>query len=229
MSERFYINWPLSPGPVVLDGPEARHLATVCRLRPGDRVQLFNGDGSEYPARVEEVGKRSVALTVEAVETPARELSFQLEVAAPLPKGDRTHFLIEKLTELGVARFVPLLCERSVIEPREGKLEKLQRIVIEASKQCGRNRLMEIGEPVSWAEYAPARGDELRYLAHSSTAQSAGVDEAPAIRCVVGPEGGFSPAEIELAQSNDWRLVDLGATILRIETAAIALATRVRS
>src|SRR5262245_8562482 len=139
MSERFYINCPLSPGLVELDGPEARHLATVCRLRPGDAVTLFNGDGLEYPARVTQVGKKQVSVEVLAVESPQRELGFPLVVAAPLPKGDRAQFLIEKLTELGVTNFVPLSTARSVVHPRETKIEKLERYVIEASKQCGRN------------------------------------------------------------------------------------------
>src|SRR3954454_6776548 len=101
MSERYYINLPLHPGPVELTGPEAHHLATVCRLRPGDAVCLFNGDGREYPAEVTEVGRRSVALIVLAVESPPREVGFRLEVASALPKGDRAQVLVEKLTELG--------------------------------------------------------------------------------------------------------------------------------
>src|SRR5262245_42151837 len=102
MSERFYINCPLQPGPVLLEGAEAHHLSAVCRLRPGDAVCLFNGDGREYPAHVVAVGKRQVSLQIDACQSPERELGFPLEVAAPLPKGDRGQFLVEKLTELGV-------------------------------------------------------------------------------------------------------------------------------
>src|SRR5262245_13755621 len=99
MAERFYVNRALGPGRVELEGPEAHHLATVCRLRPGDAVYLFNGDGREYPAEVVEAGRRRVALDVRGAESPARELPFRLELAAPLPKGDRAAFLVEKLTE----------------------------------------------------------------------------------------------------------------------------------
>src|SRR3954471_17098144 len=127
MSERFYINLPLCPGPITLDGPEAHHLATVCRLRPGNEVCLFNGDGREYPARITHAARREIALEILDVQQPERELPFMLEVAAPLPKGDRSQFLVEKLTELGARRFVPLACRRSVIHPREGKREKLER------------------------------------------------------------------------------------------------------
>src|SRR3954464_9869573 len=108
MSERFYTNCELAPGPVELDGPEAHHLAAVCRLRPGDLVCLFNGDGSEYPANVVEVAKKHVGLFVLECKSIDRELGRCLEIAVPLPKGDRTQFLVEKLTELGVTAFAPL-------------------------------------------------------------------------------------------------------------------------
>ena len=100
MADRFYLNCPLQPGLVELTGPEAHHLATVCRLRPGDQVCLFNGTGQEYPAEILQLGRRSVQLQVQEGQTPNRELDFRLEVAAPLPKGDRAQFLLEKLTEL---------------------------------------------------------------------------------------------------------------------------------
>ena len=102
MAERFHVNCELGVGPVELDGPEAHHLATVCRLRPGDAVCLFNGDGHEYPAIIETVARRVVHLRILGVESPRRELPFHLEVAAPLPKGDRAQVLIEKLTELNI-------------------------------------------------------------------------------------------------------------------------------
>src|SRR5438093_5854105 len=139
MADRFYVNCRLAPGPVELRGPEAHHLATVLRARPGDAVCLFNGDGAEYPAIVVEVGRNLVTLNVTGREEPPRELGYGLEVAAPLPKGDRGDFLIEKLTELGVTDFVPLRTQRSIVHPRETRLDKLERAVIEASKQCGRN------------------------------------------------------------------------------------------
>src|SRR5438067_1752195 len=102
MSSRFYVNEPLNPGQtLVLGDAEARHLAVVNRVRPGDQVCLFNGDGLEYPATIADVSRRQVTLKVTAVFAPSRELGFQLELAAPLPKGDRAQFLVEKLTELG--------------------------------------------------------------------------------------------------------------------------------
>jgi 16S rRNA (uracil1498-N3)-methyltransferase len=232
MSERYYLDASLGLGEVVLAGPEAHHLATVCRSRPGDLVCLFNGDGHEYLARVAAAERRRVTLDIFEKASPQRELPFALEVAAPLPKGDRAQYLVEKLTELGVARFVPLSTRRSVVHPREGRLEKLQRYVIEASKQCGRNVLMQVAPVVQWEAYA-RRADlpAARVLAHPGgpgpQGQAAGAGEetpSAAAALAVGPEGGFAEEEVELARAAGWRLLDLGPRILRVETAALVLA-----
>ncbi len=230
MAERFYLNWPLAPGPVDLEGAEAHHLATVCRLGPGDAVCLFNGDGREYPARVVSVQRRRVTLEVGQVANPQREWPLSLEVAAPLPKGDRGHFLVEKLTELGVTAFVPLASRHSVGHPRESRLDKLQRYVIEACKQCGRNVLMQIAPLTQWETYS--RREDLRgvkILAHPGN-QAGAMDHAKLFAApssfflAVGPEGGFTPDEVQQARSAGWHVLDLGPRILRIETAALVLA-----
>src|SRR5262245_15667787 len=108
MADRFYVNCDLTSGSIVLEGAEAHHLRVVCRLRAGDAVCLFNGDGREYPAHVTSLDKKGVTLAVSQAACPQRELGFRLQVAAPVPKGDRAQFLVEKLTELGVTDFVPL-------------------------------------------------------------------------------------------------------------------------
>ena len=228
MSERFYTNCLLEPGPVELEGPEAHHLAAVCRLRQGDRVCLFNGDGADYLATVVDVAKKRISLDVTERRIVERELPFCLELAAPLPKGDRAQFLIEKLTELGVTSFVPLVCERSVIEPKEGTLEKLRRYVIEASKQCGRNVLMRIEAVTAWSKYSLPRDGEIRLFAHPGVGASGAALNGKSCRCVVGPEGGFTSAEVARALANDWLGVDLGPRILRMETAALAMAMEAR-
>jgi 16S rRNA (uracil1498-N3)-methyltransferase len=229
MSERFYVPSPLAEGILVeLEGAEAHHLATVCRLGPSDVVRLFNGDGNEYLARVLDAGRRRVRLEVTARTTPTRELSFALEIAAPLPRGDRAQFLVEKLTELGATRFVPLATRRSVIVPREAHREKLQRYVIEASKQCGRNRLMEVAALTDWPDYCAGSRAEWRVLAHPGGAAgspaSLTVAAGQMVVMAVGPEGGFTEEELELARSSGWQLLDLGPRILRLETAALVLA-----
>jgi 16S rRNA (uracil1498-N3)-methyltransferase len=227
MSNRFYVNYPLAAGRVSLEGSEARHLASVRRLRPGDPVCLFNGDGHEYSAIVVACARKSVELNVAGVASPQRELPFHLEVAAPLPKGDRAQFLLEKLTELGVAAFVPLRTVRSVVHPGETRLEKMQRHVIEASKQCGRNVLMQVASLTQWQDYC-GRTDlpPIRILAHPQSHDDLGTVvplQPQGLALAVGPEGGFTDEEISAAQSHGWRTITLGPRILRVETAAIAL------
>jgi 16S rRNA (uracil1498-N3)-methyltransferase len=220
MSNRFYVNCPLAPGPVEIAGPEAHHLATVMRASPGDAVCLFNGDGADYMAVVTDLRKKSAFLEITERRTPRRELDFRLEVAAPLPKGDRGDFLVEKLTELGVARFVPLRTRRSIVHPR---MERLERGVIEASKQCGRNVLMQVGPLTSWEEYCRDAGlPEQRLIAHPGGAAIPTCQSDVVI--AVGPEGGFTVEEIAAAEAAGWQRVGLGVRILRSETAATALA-----
>jgi 16S rRNA (uracil1498-N3)-methyltransferase len=226
MSDRFFTPQPLGLGPVTLEGDEAKHLGTVRRFGPGDRVMLFNGDGNEYPAMVTESGKRSVALTIYAVESPNRERAFPLTVASAIPKGDRCDFLIEKLVELGVTTFIPLITERSVVIPKPDKREKWDRAVIEASKQCGRNVLMSVDDPCSWdvllqrftdvtARFVLHTGPDLQPLARLS--EPAGI--------AVGPEGGLTESEWSAAVEAGWQLRSLGPRTLRMETAAIAAAS----
>jgi 16S rRNA (uracil1498-N3)-methyltransferase len=224
VADRFFTPDPLGPGEYVLTGPEAHHLAAVRRFAPGDRVTLFNGDGHDYPCAIIGVGKRTVALTVLAPVEVERELSAPLIVASALPKGDRADFLIEKLTELGASRFVPLVTARAVVQPKVSVVEKFQRAVIEASKQCGRNRLMVIDPPQKWAEFV-ARTDlpAARLVLH--TGPDLARAHAPGGCAVaIGPEGGFTSEEIAQATAAGWTAASLGSRVLRIETAAIAAA-----
>jgi 16S rRNA (uracil1498-N3)-methyltransferase len=151
-----------------------------------------------------------------------------LEIAAPFPKGDRGQFLIEKLTELGVLTYVPLRTERSVVHPGETKVEKLRRFVIEASKQCGRNVLMQVSPLTDWTEYCCKEGlPRARYLAHPGTSNDPKlprIELDQEVALAVGPEGGFTDQEVKISQDRDWKTIDLGARMLRVETAAIALA-----
>ena len=222
MAERFYLNCALQQGPIRLEGAEAHHLA-VCRLCPGDHVFLFNGDGRQYSAIIHSLARRSADLEIIGVESPLREHRFRLEVAAPLPKGDRAQFLLEKLTELGVTSFVPLRTRRSVTHPGEGKLEKLERYVIEASKQCGRNVLLKVAHLTDWDFYCKRNDLPVgRVLAHPG-GEDFRFPGNHDLALAVGPEGGFEDGEVALATSCGWRPVDLGSRILRIETAALVL------
>lgn len=221
MSNRFFVSCPLALGPHELDGPEAHHLAHVRRFCVGDSVTLFNGDGHEYPAEVVGLGKKCVQLHIVAIATPRRELPFPLHVAAALPKGDRADFLIEKLTELGATALTPLHTERSVVKVDAGKVEKLQRAVIEASKQCGRNVLLQVHPVATWRDWC-VKQTGVRWLAHTTEAEPMNHPHAVPVVVALGPEGGFAPDEIAGAVAAGWRIGSLGPRILRIETAALA-------
>jgi 16S rRNA (uracil1498-N3)-methyltransferase len=221
MADRFHTPHEIGLGEFALDGPEAHHLATVRRGAVGETIMLFNGDGAEYEAEIIAVGKRTVTLHVRQRREANREREHKITIAAAMPKGDRGDFMIEKLTEVGVARFVPLITERSVVVPKSSRLESLRRSVIEASKQCGRNVLMEIAEAVKWSEFAkrddlPAR----RVLFHPDGEPFAAVDGDAVF--AIGPEGGFTEEEVN---ERGWSRASLGPRILRVETAAIAVAT----
>src|SRR5206468_1292162 len=122
-------------------------------------------------------------------DSPQRELGFTLHIASALPKGDRGDFLIEKLTELGVTDFTPILTERSVVKADAAKAEKLRRAVIEASKQCGRNVLMRVHPPARWAEWC-VRQTGRRLIAHPLGER--GITSPGDAIVAVGPEGGFT-------------------------------------
>jgi 16S rRNA (uracil1498-N3)-methyltransferase len=222
VSDRFFFDGPLGPGDVTLTGAEAHHLTTVRRLGSGAAVTLFNGDGREYPASVVEVGKKRVMLHVTWVETPDRELGFPLHIASALPKGDRGGFLIEKLTELGVTDFTPLLTERAVVKADDAKADKLRRAVIEASKQCGRNVLMRVHPPAKWLDWCVGQIGT-RFLAHLGGGLGAGRPCGEAT-VAIGPEGGFTEPEVQTPCAAGWELVSFGPRTLRVETAAVAAA-----
>jgi 16S rRNA (uracil1498-N3)-methyltransferase len=223
MSERFFVGQPISGDRAKLAGDEARHLATVMRVQLGDRIVLFDGSGAEFLAEVAALRKQAVELTVVERREISREAPREVTLAVALPKGERQKWLVEKATELGAARLVPLMAERGVAEPTPSALDRLRRTVIEASKQCGRNLLMEIAPPAAAIDYLATAGGA-RYVADPAGRPVArialGADAAVAI--AVGPEGGFTAAELDAADFAGWQRVSLGRAILRVETAAIA-------
>jgi 16S rRNA (uracil1498-N3)-methyltransferase len=145
VSRRFYTP-ELRPttAELILAGSEGRHLAVVLRGAPGDRVTLFNGRGLQAEGIVRRVDAQGVLIEITAQLPVTQPHRRQVTLATAVPKGDRFDWLVEKATELGVARLVPLKTARSIVEPRDTRLEKLRRVIVEASKQCGRDDLLEL-------------------------------------------------------------------------------------
>jgi 16S rRNA (uracil1498-N3)-methyltransferase len=233
MSKRFFVEGPINSAEALLAGPEAHHLAHVMRAAVGDEVTLFDGSGREFRARIERIGRSEIQTSILDAMTVDRELPLRCTLAVALPKGDRQAWLIEKAVELGVSRLVPLETKRGVAQPVDKALERLRRGVVEAAKQCGRNRLLEIAPSQTWTELVGTTPVNVwKGFAHPGGQVSLSAVTFPAT-CVgqvddyifgVGPEGGFTDEEVQAAQAAGWHSIDLGPRILRVETAAILLA-----
>jgi 16S rRNA (uracil1498-N3)-methyltransferase len=220
---------------VRLDADEAHHLTRVLRLGPGARAFVFDGEGGEYECEVARVAKHEVELNLlrrldDAVESPLR-----LTLAQALIKGDKFDWVIQKATELGVTQIVPLVTDNADIkrdirraEERAGqRLQRWRRISLEALKQCGRRRLVEICEPAPFDEFcgSPARSACLIFSergGESLSEVSAKLRDVNQLSLCVAPEGGWSEYELRMAASCGFTPVSLGSRILRAETAAIA-------
>ncbi len=230
MSERFLITAAPVDGHVELDGDEARHLVRVMRAQVGDDVVVFDGRGTHWPAQIIGIDRHQVRLEVGHPVSPVAVPGPSLTLAVALPKGERQKWLVEKLTELGVDRLVPLVTERGVVQAKESALERLGRTVIEACKQCGRDLLMEITAPATIRELA-AQAAEATLL----VADPRGESVADSLRqlpqevvVAVGPEGGLTATEMSAAKDLGFGPVALASNMLRVETAAIAAAALIR-
>lgn len=228
---RFFLPTIPAVGSALLDGPEAHHLSHVLRITSGTDVEIFDGRGHSSAATVTRVGKRDVELLVHSSRfTPAPTAELTLAVA--VPKGDRFDWLVEKTVELGVSRLIPLITTRSVVDPRAGKLDRLRQAVVAACKQCRRDHLLEIQTPMCWEEFLDGLSSgNLCWIAHPGGAPIANllpeVRDRPLI-AAIGPEGGFTDEEIAAALQRGANPVSLGDLILRVETAAVAIASLVR-
>jgi len=223
---------------VDLSPEDARHALNVLRLKIGDDVTLFDGRGLEAIGQITECRKAQVEIGIASPQEISRELSGHLQLFVSLPKGDRQKQLVEILVPLGVHSLTPLICQRSVAQPTENAMDRLRRMVIESCKQCGRNQLMSIQPSITLQDLAsPNRtatpqACSLRCFAHPYgkaisllTAFQGQPPKSSTSACVlVGPEGGLTDSEVQHLVGAGWQQVHLGARILRIETAAIAVA-----
>lgn len=233
MADRYFVSSPITGDRARLTDDEARHLAQAMRAKPGAEVVVFDGGGGEWRGRVVSIERNAVEVELLEHRGDDRESAIALTLAVALPKGDRQRWLVEKAVELGVRCLVPLLTERGVAQPVEKAVGRLRRAVIEASKQCGRNRLMEISEPLGWNQWCQAEwpgASMAKLVADPRATQSLSGWLAAAgpgignIAAAIGPEGGLSDAELAVARSRGWLAVNLGPRVLRVETAALYVA-----
>ena len=230
---RFYVPFHAGLKNLWIDSSESHHITHVKRLKVGDNIIVFNGIGDEFEAEIEEIEDNRVKVKINQQKTISKENIVGIDIAFAIPKGKRSHLLIQKCTELGVHKLIPINYARSVVKLKDdcsAKIEKWQKIAIEASKQCGRNTITEIGEVVNFDNILKTVDsyDLSLFACSQSDANNLKntLQEHPKpnnIISFIGPEGGFATNEIEMAIKAGCKFVSLGSRILRIETAAIAV------
>ncbi len=232
MTRRYFCkDIPLAGGLVSLSSEEATHASRVMRARVGDSITLFDGQGNESPATIESLGRSECVCKSDAATRVTRMPPVELHLGVALPKPDRAKELIERLTELGVASVTPITADRTQRAASPSLIHKLKRVVIEACKQCERNVLMRIEDPIASTDFflSAKQGSHpsRRVIAHQGKDCLSRSDlEADAcILFAVGPEGGWTDDEVTLAETNGFERISLGQRIYRIETAAVALAS----
>jgi len=220
---RLFVRQPLSDGAAVeLVASQANYLGSVMRLGVGSELLVFDGQSGEWLARIVEASKKRMTLAVERRTREAEAVPDVWLAFAPVKRA-QTDWLIEKATELGAAKLLPVMTQRTVAE--RVKLERLQTIAIEAAEQCGRTRLPEIAEPVSLKQLLAERDAARRlYFADEGGGEPAsGTFVRGAALILIGPEGGFTDEERSLIRAAPNSVpVSLGPRILRAETAALA-------
>ena len=220
--------------PVALKGSEARHINDVLRLKPGSRICLVDGQGFEYEAVIRRFLANRVELQITDKRPGKKESPVYISVAQALLKDKKMDRLLRHLCELGIARWIPFMCDRSI--PIHGKkrlssrVERWQKIVRESMKQCQRAMLPEIFATMTFEDILDAgRNYDLNILffenesrSHNALMPAAGQSPPKNILLILGPEGGFTDGEINMARAAGFRVAGLGPRILRAETATIA-------
>lgn len=227
---RLYCPLPLVSGQVVDLPPTAARHVQVLRMQPGHTLTLFNGEGGEFSAEVQHMGRSDVRVVVGKHRDAECEAACQVHLAVGMPANERMDWLVEKATELGVTSIQPVVTERSVLrlsgERAQKKREHWQAVAVAACEQCGRNRVPPVHAVRSLSDWLAQPADGLQRLLLSLRAGAGPVQAiAVASRAVTflsGPEGGLSPAEEDAAIAAGFTPVTLGPRVLRAETAPLA-------
>ncbi len=221
----------ISPGILTITGEKARYLATVLRCRPGDPLTIKDSRGNAFASKIVDLGKKNVSVEITGREEAERESPLQMVLAQGLLKGEKMDLVIQKTTELGVQCIRPVVTGRSQVRTTR-KTDRWKKIAEEASRQSGRDRIPDVKEPVTLAEFLgeadmdgiilwEGGGQPLKEALSSAAGSAAGNKPTP-FHILVGPEGGFSAAEVEEASKRGFVVCSFGKRTLRAETASIA-------
>ena len=222
---------------MVLGGGEYNHLKNVLRKQVGDTLLICDGEGHEYDCRISAYEDGNVILSIEETRDGNTELGVSITLYQGLPKKDKFEWILEKAVELGAARVVPVACARSIArwdDParEEKKVKRFQAIAEAASKQCGRGVIPEVGKAMTYAEAmkeAKERCDLILFPYENAEGMAEtenvikSIKKGTSIAVFIGPEGGFAPEEVVIAEESGAKIISLGRRILRTETAAMAV------
>lgn len=231
---RFYVPQPrIVDGILRIEGPEVRHIQKVLRLKKGEAIIVFDGEGKEYEGKIVREGPTSIIVKVEHLLSSKEGSSLEITLAQSLLKGEKMDYLIQKATELGVTRVIPFYSSRSIpLLEKSKKLERhrrWERIAIEASKQSQRLFIPKIDPLCNFSEMLSfASSESLRFILYEKEGRRLkevlkGSKETGNIFFIVGPEGGWNEKEVEEAKGREFVPVHMGRRILRAETVSLCL------
>lgn len=227
---RFFVDSPLPVGGTALiEGADARHIAGALRMTVGEPLTLCDGAGTDYACTITAIDRQTVTAAVDSAAPTLAEPTLAVTLYMGLPKSDKLELIIQKAVELGVTAIVPVVTARSIArwDDRDGdkKLTRWQRIAAEAAGQSGRGLVPTVERPLAFKQALPRLAAENTLLCYEGGGAPIGELVSPAdiaLSLVVGPEGGFDPAEVEAVTAGGGRIATLGPRILRCETAPLA-------
>lgn len=231
---RFYVTKESIRGNVIsITGREAHHILDVMRLKKFDKVIIFDGTGKEYIGYIKDTLKKSLEVEITETRKSSINKSPEITLVQSVPKKEKMDYIVEKSTELGVSSIIPILTDRTIVNWDEAKaraaVERWRKIALEASKQCGRTDIPDIGTITEFTDFVRrSKGYDLILIAalsHGSTRLKDALKEfkGDRIAVLIGPEGDFTPGEISAAKESNFKLVTLGPRVLKSDTAGLAV------
>ncbi len=225
---RIYIDQALAITESVLLNENASHyLSKVLRMQEGRELIVFNGQGGEYSAQIKEVGKKQVSIQINQFTEGNRQSPLELHLAIGISRGERMDWVLQKATELGVTRIIPLITERTEVkikgEKQDKKMQHWQQIIVSACEQCQRNLLPILQEPQAIGDWLKTVSTDCRFVLHHRNDQRMeALGKPESVTLLIGPEGGLNEEEITLAENEKFQSLGLGPRVLRTETAPVA-------
>ena len=231
---RFYVpKESIKGNRIYISGKEAHHILDVMRLKLLDKVVVFDGTGSEYTGIVKEIKNRLLSIEILETRENAREEKYEITLIQAIPKKDKMDYIAEKATELGVSHIIPVITARTIPDWNDAKkssvLERWRKITREASKQCGRSDIPEIEPVADFSEVIRNSGGYDGKLLAALSDKAIKLKDAlknykgTRILIAIGPEGDFTPEEVDAASTAGFKIVSLGRRILKSDTAGLAI------